>query len=179
MEAGLGLFALRGYHETSVEDVVATARTSKSAFYEFFESKEDCFLQLLEQEGGEIIHQVTAAAAQGRDHRDRIRRGIRAFVHACDSRAPVARVLLVESVGLSPRIEEVRHHLQGRFVHIVEEEARRARPDDTFYAAFDPVVFGRALVGGVNEAAEYLLTRHDTDAEALAHDLCLIFAPDR
>ena len=34
--AALALFATRGYNATSVDEIVAAARVSKSAFYEFF-----------------------------------------------------------------------------------------------------------------------------------------------
>ena len=176
--AALVILAERGYNETSVDQIVAQARTSKSTFYGFFESKEDCVRDLLEREGGSLIHTVTSAAAQGSDHRDRMRRGIKAFVRACAGQRELAQVLLVESVGVSERIESVRHELQGRFAAVVEEEARRAAADqDAFYAAVDPIVFGRAVVGAVNEATGHFLNRPGADPEALADGLCRIFAP--
>jgi len=176
-QAALAMFAARGYHETSVDDIVARARMSKSAFYEQFDSKEQCFREVLAQEGGELIHAVIAAAAGGHDHRDRMRRGIRAFVVACYKRSAVARVMLVESVGLNASVEEVRHQLEGRFAHMVAEEVRSALLDDDFYANQDPVVFGRSVVGAVNDAVSYFLTHPGADAESLADSLCRIFAP--
>ena len=177
MQAALGMFAARGYHDTSVDDIVARARMSKSAFYEQFESKEHCFREVLAQEGGDLIHAVIAAALGGHDHRDRMRRGIRTFVVACYKRSTVARLMLVESVGLSASVEEVRHQLQERFAHMVAEEVRLALLDDAFYANQDPQVFGRAVVGAVNDAVGYFLTHPGADAESLAESLCRIFAP--
>ena len=177
MQAALAMFAARGYHETAVDDIVARARMSKSAFYEQFDSKEDCFREVLAQEGGELIHAVIAAAAGGHDHRDRMRRGIHAFVVACYKRSAVARLMMVESVGLSANVEEVRHQLQERFAHMVAEEVRLALPDDDFYAHHDPHVFGRAVVGAVNDAVGYFLTHPGAEAQPLADSLCRIFAP--
>ncbi len=177
MEAALALFADRGYHLTSVEDIVARARMSKSAFYELFDSKEHCFRELLAQEGGALIHAVVSAAAGGEDHRDRMRRGISAFVSACFKQSALARLILVESVGLSPSVEEVRHQLQGRFAHMVAEEIRLALLDDPFYRDHDPQVFGRAVVGAVSDAVGYFLTHPGMDAESLSASLCHIFAP--
>ncbi len=177
MQAALGMFAARGYHDTSVDDIVARARMSKSAFYEQFESKEHCFREVLAHEGGDLIHAVIAAALGGHDHRDRMRRGIRTFVVACYKRSTVARLMLVESVGLSASVEEVRHQLQERFAHMVAEEVRLALLDDAFYANQDPQVFGRAVVGAVNDAVGYFLTHPGADAESLAESLCRIFAP--
>jgi AcrR family transcriptional regulator len=175
--AGLARFAQQGFHETSVEDVVAEARTSKSTFYEFFQSKEDCFRELLEQEGGALMHAVVDAARQGSDARERLRRGITAFVELCAGRAPLARLFLVESVGLSPRIEDVRHRLHARFAELVEEEVTRARDEDRLYADADAQVFGRALIGAVNEATIHFLSRAGNDPAAVSRELCRIFAP--
>lgn len=176
-EAALALFAGRGYTVTSVDDVVTRARVSKSAFYEFFESKEHCFRELLDQEGGALIRDVLADAAKGHNHHDRLRLGITRFVVNCFERSDVARLLIVESVGLSPGVEEIRHRLQARFADAVAEEVRHAMEHDAFYADKDPVVFGRAVVGGVSDAVGHFLTHPGVDADSLAASLCRIFAP--
>jgi len=176
-DAAVVLFASHGYTVTSVDDVVTRARVSKSAFYEFFESKEHCFRSLLEDEGGGLIRDVLADAATGHNHHERLRLGITRFVVSCFERSDVARLLIVESVGLSPGVEEVRHALQARFADAVAEEVRHAMEHDAFYADKDPVVFGRAVVGAVSDAVGYFLTHPGADADSLAASLCRIFAP--
>ncbi|HET7467834.1 MAG TPA: helix-turn-helix domain-containing protein [Candidatus Dormibacteraeota bacterium] len=177
LEAALGLFAERGYEETSVGAIVARARMSKSAFYEHFNTKEHCFREVLLAEGGQLIRDVLASGASGRDHHERLRLGITRFVVACFERSTVARLLIVESVGLSAAVDDVRHELQGQFAAAVAEEVRHAMPHDAFYADKDPVVFGRAVVGAVNDAVSYFLTHPGADADSLAASLCRIFAP--
>jgi AcrR family transcriptional regulator len=176
-EAALFLFATDGYNATSVEEIVERAKMSKSAFYEFFTSKEDCFRELLAQEGGALIHDVLARAATGRDHHERLRFGITAFVRSCFERSSVARLLIVESVGLSEGVDKVRHELQAQFADAVGEEVRHATLHDPFYADKDPRVFGRAVVGAVSDAVGYYLTHPGMDAGSLADSLCRIFAP--
>ena len=176
-DAALSLFADQGYTVTSVDDVVTRARVSKSAFYEFFESKEHCVRELLALEGGALIHDVLTTAATGHDHHERLRLGITRFVRSCFERSDVARLLIVESVGLSPGVEAVRHELQSSFADAVAEEVRHAMAHDAFYADKDPVVFGRAVVGAVSDAVGYFLTHPGADAESLAARLCRIFAP--
>ena len=175
--AALELFAARGYNVTSVEEIVMRARMSKSAFYEFFTSKEHCFRELLALEGGALIEAVLAEAATGHNHHERLRLGISRFVRSCFERSDVARVLIVESVGLSAGVDQVRHDLQSRFAGAVAEEVRHAMPHDPFYGDKDPVIFGRAVVGAVNEAVGYFLTHPGADADSLAVSLCRIFAP--
>ena len=176
-DAALSLFASKGYTVTSVDDIVTRARVSKSAFYEFFESKEHCFRELLALEGGALISDVLTTAASGHDHHERLRLGITRFVHSCFERSDVARLLIVESVGLSAGVEAVRHELQAQFANAVAEEVRHAKGHDSFYADKDPVVFGRAVVGGVSDAVGYFLTHPGADADSLAESLYVIFAP--
>ena len=175
--AALALFANRGYNAASVEEIVAEARMSKSAFYEFFTSKEHCFRELLAEEGGSLIHKTLTAAATGHNHHERLRLGITTFVLSCFEQASVARLLIVESVGLSEGVDKVRHELQSRFADAVAEEVRHAKLHDPFYADKEPQMFGRAVVGAVNDSVGYFLTHPGADAEALADSLCRIFAP--
>jgi len=177
VEAALALFAARGYTVTSVDEIVTRARVSKSAFYEFWESKEHCFRDVLEQEGGALMHDVLAYAATGHDHHERLRVGITRFVRSCFERPAVARLLIVESVGLSEGVEAVRHALQARFADEVAEEVRHALTHDAYFADKDPAVFGRAVVGAVSDAVGYYLTHPGVDADSLAASLCRIFAP--
>jgi AcrR family transcriptional regulator len=174
LDAALHLFAEVGFHDTSVDEVVAQARTSKSAFYEHFESKEDCFRVLLDQEGGALIATVQKVAGQGTDHRERTRLGIAAFVNTCAQHSRVARLLLVESVGLSPSIEEVRNRLHGDFAAITESEVRYAQEHgDQGLAGVDPATYGRAVVGAVNEVTVWFLERGaQGDPQELADQVC-------
>jgi len=176
-DAALDLFATRGYNATSVEDVVERAKMSKSAFYEFFTSKEDCFRELLAHEGGSLIDNVLSEAALARNHHEPLRLGITTFVRSCFEGSSVARLLIVESVGLSEGVDKVRHELQAQFADAVGEEVRHAMLHDPFYADKDPRVFGRAVVGAVSDAVGYYLTHPGMDADSLADSLCRIFAP--
>jgi AcrR family transcriptional regulator len=175
LAAALDLFAARGFHDTSVDDVVAAARTSKSAFYAYFESKEDCFRVLLEQEGGDLIQAVKAGSASVGGHRAGLREGVFVFVQTCWARHRVARLLLVEGVGLSESIEEVRDRLHADFAGLVEAQVLRGQ-DDGEFAGIDPVVYGRAVVGAVNEAVCWSLTAGSAaNPDRLAGELCRIF----
>jgi hypothetical protein len=120
---------------------------------------------------------VLRAAASGHDHHERLRYGISRFVHSCFERSDVARLLIVESVGLSADVEKLRHELQARFANAVSEEVRHAVTHDPFYADKDPAVFGRAVVGAVSDAVGFYLTHPGADADRIAGSLCRIFAP--
>ena len=45
----------RGYRETTVADIVRCARTSKRTFYDYFPTKEACFVELLSANNEELV----------------------------------------------------------------------------------------------------------------------------
>src|SRR5713101_7875059 len=46
LDAGMTVFAARGYHAARVDDIVKVARTSHGTFYLYFANKEDLFRAL-------------------------------------------------------------------------------------------------------------------------------------
>ena len=48
LRAAINEFSARGYHRTSVEDIVRSARTSRTAFYAFFDNREDAMYGALQ-----------------------------------------------------------------------------------------------------------------------------------
>ncbi|WP_042475786.1 TetR/AcrR family transcriptional regulator [Bacillus ndiopicus] len=49
IDASLQLFIEKGFHHTSIQDIIAHANISKGTFYNYFTSKNECFLAILEQ----------------------------------------------------------------------------------------------------------------------------------
>jgi AcrR family transcriptional regulator len=44
LDAATGVFAKRGYQETTIDNIVAAAKASVGSFYQLFDGKEECFL---------------------------------------------------------------------------------------------------------------------------------------
>jgi AcrR family transcriptional regulator len=73
LQAAVDVFASRGYHGATVDDIVAAADTSKGTFYYYFPSKQGIFLKLLAQLAGIVETGVERAilASGGRSPRSR------------------------------------------------------------------------------------------------------------
>jgi AcrR family transcriptional regulator len=65
VQAALGCFSARGYHATTMDDLVAASGLSKGSLYWHFESKEDVFLALFDHLAEEIFGRFEQAAAAG------------------------------------------------------------------------------------------------------------------
>ena len=65
LEAALGCFSERGYHATTMDQLVVASGLSKGSLYWHFDSKEDVFLGLFDWIAGDIFERFDAAAESG------------------------------------------------------------------------------------------------------------------
>src|SRR4051795_6101133 len=67
LEAAAAVFARRGYHVATLEDVAAEAGFTKGAVYSNFESKEALFLALVDVEIGKRVKEIGRVLDAGPD----------------------------------------------------------------------------------------------------------------
>lgn len=78
MAAAARLFAERGYHPTSVSDVVESLGVGKGVFYWYFASKEELFVDIVNSSHHELRRRQAAAIGDEADPVRRIELGTRA-----------------------------------------------------------------------------------------------------
>lgn len=102
LEAGLDLFAARGYHATSIREIAAGAALQSASLYTHFASKEAILAEL--QLIGHQVHNralMSALLAGGADPRDQLHRVISAHVTAHCRWPKLAAVSIRELASLS------------------------------------------------------------------------------
>lgn len=107
--------AERGYHETSIADVVRAAGLSRRTFYSYFSSKEECFLATYDLVATHLLEVAEAAAATEAEWPLRVRAALAAGLDFFAANPDLARFLLIAP----PRAGE---QFAGRF----SESAARA-----------------------------------------------------
>jgi AcrR family transcriptional regulator len=101
LDAGLRVFARRGYHAARVDDIVRAARTSHGTFYLYFANKED----LLRTLAVDCAHDLTDLAAgvgpigPDPDGRAELRRFLDRFIDTYRRYGPVIRAWMEDQVG--------------------------------------------------------------------------------
>src|SRR5687768_309460 len=75
-----------GYPRATVADIVRRARTSRRTFYEHFESREACFVELLTEANADQVTQISAAVDADSPWRDQVRQAIEAWISSGESR---------------------------------------------------------------------------------------------
>jgi AcrR family transcriptional regulator len=66
LDAALKVFAEKGYHETRLDDIAATAGFSKASLYNYYQDKEEIFLHILIR-----MHEKIIEAIKGELRKDR------------------------------------------------------------------------------------------------------------
>jgi len=79
LDVGLRVFAERGFHATSMDDVAEAAGVTKPVLYQHFKSKRDLYLELLEDVGGRMMDAIAKAVAAADGPRQQVEAGFRAY----------------------------------------------------------------------------------------------------
>ena len=169
LDAATRLFGANGYHSTTVPMIVAESDSSVGSFYTHFHNKEDVFAAVLEALG----EMVTEVMDQARDSQPNALLGIRCaveslFLFLADNPGD-ARILIVESSGLSPRLEQVRRAILRQYAEQVCQTLESAQ---AAFSVSAPLIASRCLVGAVFESLCSWLEESPNDrqpAEEVAH----------
>lgn len=149
LDAATRLFGLYGYHAATVPMIVAEAASSVGSFYSYFRNKEDVFAAVLESLGQKVAEVMREAGEVQPVPSLGIASAVESLFLFLAENPQEARILIVESSGLSPRLEKVRRRLLGVHVGHVRETIESA--PDVFCVA-DPLIAAHCLVGAVFEA---------------------------
>lgn len=82
LDAARSLFAEKGYHEATAEEIVQRAGLTRGALYHHFEDKKDLFRVVVDEMEGEIDEEIEAAERAESGLPEAVMAGYRAFIDA-------------------------------------------------------------------------------------------------
>ncbi|HJP65544.1 MAG TPA: TetR/AcrR family transcriptional regulator, partial [Actinomycetota bacterium] len=171
LDAALELFATVGYPGVSIERLCAEAGVTARHFYQEFPSREALLTALFDETAELAVTAVTGALGQAPERaRTRSEAGVGAFVHAMLDDPRRARILCVESVGVSAELEQRRRSVIHTFALVTQEQAERLiELGDVPSRDFS--LGALALVGGMNEViTEWVLGSHRPPLDDLVEE---------
>lgn len=151
LKSGLELFGTQGYASTSIERLCSHARVTARHFYEEFSSRDALLLAVADRVMQWVMDATVKATVRAPiDTKSRIRSGVEAFVHAMLDDPRRARIACIETVGVSPEIENARRQWMRAFARHVEAQGQLLTehgqaPEQEYYLG------ALMLVGGTNE----------------------------
>ncbi len=81
LEVALHVFASRGFHQTSMNDVADAAGVTKPVLYQHFTSKRALYLELLELVSHRLMAVIDEATGSAGGPREQVENGLRAYFH--------------------------------------------------------------------------------------------------
>jgi AcrR family transcriptional regulator len=79
LDVALRVFAERGYHVTSMNELAEAAGVTKPVLYQHFRSKRSLYLELLEDVGGQLRDAIGKATSEAVGPHDQVRAGFLAY----------------------------------------------------------------------------------------------------
>ncbi len=159
LDTGLELFAVEGYANTSVERICSTAGVTGRHFYEEFASREALLVGVFDEIIDEAYALVIRAVAESpHELTPRLVAGVSAYMHYLLDDPRHARIVTVESVGISSDFERHRRASGAAFADFIRSEAATLMAE------------GSSMHGNVLTVLALVAAIHELTASWLAHD---------
>jgi TetR/AcrR family fatty acid metabolism transcriptional regulator len=172
LQIAIRLFGKQGYHATTVPRIVRESGSSTGAFYLYFRNKEHLFACALEAIGERIAGALnTAMAGAGENTISQMRVAVETFILYLAEHPDEARILIVESSGLSAALARIRRPIIASHCRSVEQ-ALTSIADSL--PGLDPKVAASCWVGAVHESVYQWLEspkENRISADALAREI--------
>jgi len=104
LSAARGLFAKRGYHLTTIDDIVAQAGVARGTFYLYFEDKRAIFSDLIDRFGSQLAVTIVRIVTDdpSRNVGAQVHENIRRIIGICLAERAMTKILLTDAVGVDP-----------------------------------------------------------------------------
>ncbi|MGH8978349.1 MAG: TetR/AcrR family transcriptional regulator [Acidimicrobiia bacterium] len=159
------VFAARGFHATSMDDIAEAAGVTKPVLYQHFPSKRSLYIELLTDTGEQLLRALTAATRNLERGRDRVESGFLAyFRYVVDSRAGF-RLLFSASIRTDPEFARVVDNVVQAAADVISELIEIPASDA------HRRVLANALVGMAEAVGRHVSDDSETDFDADAEDL--------
>ena len=147
LSAALRLFAEKGFHSVSMQEIAAAAEFATGTLYNFFSSKEDLFFELLVATAEQGLGTVLPALDDPGDERHRLSLFIRLHARMVHEQATALRLYMLESRGRclpGPRVEakkkEIDERISLRLSAVIAAGVRKGH-----FNNIDPVIAAKCL----------------------------------
>jgi AcrR family transcriptional regulator len=167
LETATTVFAEKGYHATSMNDVAEAAGVTKPVLYQHFSSKRELFVELLTEIGDELRETIAKATADATRPRQQIEDGFRAYFHFVNDRTDAFRVLFGSGARRDPEFASFTRAVEASIAQTIAElivvEGHPARYRE---------VLAHGIVGMTEAASRHWLAHdREPDVDTLAAQL--------
>jgi len=166
------VFGKSGYYAASVGDIVDAAEVARGTFYKYFDSKRDAFAAILDDLLVTVWQQMRPIdPASERAVRRQIHENVAAICRTLIENLDLTRILLAQSIGVDPDLDEKIRDFYHRLLRLVEESLREGQRLGIVRQG-DVSLLATCLIGAVKEMLfQYVLGTRRPEPEAMAVEL--------
>ena len=165
LEAAVRVFARRGFHAASMDEIADEAGISKPMVYAYLGSKDDLFRACVNQEGTRLLESIVAVVRDDLPADEQLWRGLRGFFGFVGAHREGWAVLYRQASSRQPFAGDIAE-LRSRIVEVIAGMLRRAvlahgaeaREPDLTASAY-------ALVGAAESVADWLADHPEADPD--------------
>lgn len=150
LDAAIEVFSVKGYHDSRVDDIVDAAGASKGGVYFYFRSKQEIFLALIDEFARQLEGAVLEAIVSETEGIRRVNAALRSCLEVFRQYQPLAKVFLIQAVGLGRTFEEKRMEIHERFERAIKLYLDQALADGDI-PPIDTEIAALAWMGAINE----------------------------
>ena len=162
LDAGVWVFARKGYRQSGVSDIVARAGVARGTFYLYFESKQQLFLAIVEDFHDGVVDALESPAGT-------LEEAISAWLRFFAARRDQAIVVLKEASSIDARFERSYAELRQSAIDLLAARVSRLQDAGSARADLDSTVAAHLLLGMLEElVTAHVLNDANADLDALA-----------
>ena len=166
LQAAMSVFAERGYGAASVDEIARQAGSSKGGVYFHFANKQQIFESLVTGLVAMLATDVQEAIAREHGALARVDAALTVVIHTFSAHRGLTHLLLVETNGLGPPIDQEVRAARGMFVSIIESYLAHA-VDEGAIPPLDTGVAACVWLGAISEVVLRWLLDPDSAPGAL------------
>ncbi len=174
LAASREVFAKRGYHEATIDDIVAQAGVARGTFYLYFEDKRTVFEELIERFSAQLAMAISRIDLEdaSRSVGEQVQDNIRAILRACLSDRAMTRILFTAALGVDPAFDRKLAVFYDGMVQLLAESLRDGQALG-IVADGEPRVLAILSVGALKELLYQAVTLGlaEESAEALTQQI--------
>lgn len=154
LSTALTVFADRGYHLASMNEVAEAAGVTKPVLYQHFASKRELFVELLRETGHSLQTRIAKATAEASSPREQIEKGFDAYFDFVGKNTDAFRILFGSGAQHDPEFasfaRDVEESIAASIAHLIVVDGEPAA---------DQELLANSIVGMTEAASKYWLSQ--------------------
>ena len=123
------VFAKRGYHQATIDEIVAQAGVARGTFYLYFEDKRSVFSDLIDRFSAKLTMAIVSIVTEDpeRPVAAQIHQNVRAIIATCLADRTLTRILFTDALGLDSDFDRKLGTFYDTLVQLLTESLKEGQ----------------------------------------------------